>query len=70
MVLHVERNRQRVETTVHTRGTQWHSTAEGEIMYTAIDHFVAKLSYQTIKHKKKVADHHQEGAGLKNRLNT
>ena len=28
VVLHVARNRHRVETTVHTKGTQWHSTAD------------------------------------------
>ena len=28
VVLHVARNRHRVETTVHTKGTQWHAAAE------------------------------------------
>ena len=70
MVLHVERNRHRVETTVHTKGTQRYATAEDEDMYAAIDRFVAKLDYQAITYKEKVVDHLQEGAGLKIRTNT
>ena len=53
MVLHVARNRHRVETTVHTKGAQWHATAEGRDMYVAIDRVVEKLDRQEIKHKEK-----------------
>ena len=70
VVLHVARNRHRVETTVHTKGTQWHATAEDKDRYTAIDRVVDKLNRQAIKHKEKVVDHHQEEGGLKNRPNT
>jgi len=70
VVLHVARNRHRVETTVHTKGTQWHATAEDKDMYAAIDRVVGKLDRQAIKHKEKVVDHHQEKGGLKNRPNT
>ena len=70
VVLHVARNRHRVETTVHTKGTQWHATAEDKNMYAAIDRVVDKLDCQVIKHKEKVVDHHQEEGGLKNRPNT
>jgi len=70
VVLHVARNRHRVETTVHTKGTQWHATAEDKDMYAAIDRVVDKLDRQAIKHKEKVVDHHQEKGGLKNRSNT
>ena len=70
MVLHVERNRYRVETKVHTKGTQRHATAEDEDICAAIDRFVAKLDYQAITYKEKVVDHHQEGVGLKIRTNT
>ena len=70
VVLHVARNRHRVETTVHAKGTQWHATAEDKDMYPAIDRVVDKLDCQVIKHKEKVVDHHQEEGGLKNRPNT
>ena len=70
VVLHVARNRHRVETTVHTKGMQWHATAENKDMYAAIDRVVDKLDRQAIKHKEKVVDHHQEEGGLKNRPNT
>ena len=42
----------------------------GEDMYAAIGRVVDKLDRQTIKHKGKVVDHHQEEGGLKNRPNT
>ena len=70
VVLHVARNRHRVETTVHTKGAQWHATAEDKDMYAAIDRAVDKLDRQAFKHKKKVVDHHQEEGGLKNRPNS
>jgi ribosomal subunit interface protein len=55
---------------VHTRSTQWHSTAGDKDMYVVIDRVVDKLDREAIKHKKKVVDYHQEGGGLKNRSNT
>jgi putative sigma-54 modulation protein len=69
-MLHVVRNHYRVETTVHTKGTQWHATGEDKDMYAAIDRVVDKLDRQAIKHNEKVVDHHQEEGGLKNRPNT
>ena len=69
-VLRVTRNRHRVETTVHTKGTQWHATAEDKDMYAAIDRVVDKLDRQAIRHKEKVVTHYQEKGGLKNRPNT
>ena len=62
VVLHVARNRHRVETTVHTKGTQWHATAEDKDMYAAIDRVMDKLDRQAIKRKEKVVDHYQEEA--------
>ena len=53
VVLRAATNRHRAETTVHTKGTQWHATAEDKDMYTAIDRVVDKLNRQAIKHKKK-----------------
>ena len=70
VVLHVRKNRHRVETTVHTKGTEWHATADDSDMYVVIDRGVDKLDCQATKHKKKVVDHHQEGGGLKKRPNT
>ena len=70
VVLHVAKNRHRVETTVHTKGAQWHATAEDKDMYAAIDRVVDKLDRQAIKHKEKVIDHYQEEGGLKNHPNT
>ena len=70
VVLHGKRNRHQVEATAHTKGTQWHSTADDKDMYVAIDRVVDKLDRQVIKHKERVVDHHQEGGGLKNRSNT
>ena len=70
VVLHVVRNRYRVETTVHTKGTQWHTTAEDKDICAAIDRVVDKPDRQAIKHKEKVVDHYQEEGGLKIRPNT
>ena len=70
VVLHVARICHRIETTVHTKGTQWHSTADDKDMYVAIDRVVDKLDRQAIKHKEKVVDHHQEDGGLKSHPNT
>ena len=70
VVLHVKRNSHQVETTVHTKGTQWHATAEDRDMYVAIDRVVEKLGRQAIKHRKKVVDHHKEEGGLKAHPNT
>ena len=69
-VLHVVRKRHRVDTIVHTKGSQWHSTAEDKYMYAAIDRVMDKLDRQEIKHKEKVVNHHQEEGGLKDRSNT
>jgi len=44
---------QRVGITVHTRGTQWHATAEDKDMYAATDNVLNKLDHQAVKHKEK-----------------
>ena len=69
VVLHVKKNRHQLEAAVHTKRTQWHSTAEDKNMYVAIDRVVDKLDHQAIKHKEKGVDHDQEKGGLKNRSN-
>ena len=43
VVLRAATNRHRAETTVHTKGAQWHATAEDKDMYTAIDRVVRVL---------------------------
>ena len=53
MVLHVARKLHRVETTVHTKGTQWHVTEEDKDMCAAIDCVMDKLDRQAIKHTEK-----------------
>ena len=53
MMLHVTRNRHRVETTVQTKGSQWYAISENNIMYVAIDRVADKLDRQVIKHKEK-----------------
>ena len=70
VVLHVAKNRHRLDTTVHTKGTHWHATAEDRDMYVAIGRVVEKLDRQAIKHKEKIVDYHKEGGGLKNCPNT
>ena len=67
VVLHITKNRHPVETTAHTKGAQWHATAEHKDACTAIDRVVDKLDRQAIKHKVKVVDHYQEKGGLKYR---
>ena len=61
-VLHVTRNRHTLETTVHTKGPQWHATAEDKDMYKAIDRVLDKLDRQAIKHRGKSAITIKKGA--------
>lgn len=67
VILTVEKQRQKAEATVHASGADLFASDENENMYTAIEHLVAKLDRQIIKHKDKVKDHHQaDGADMKN----
>ena len=70
VVLRVARNRHRIETIVHIKGAQWHTTAEDRDMCPAVDRVVDKLDRQAIKHKKQIVGHHQEEGGLKNHPDT
>jgi len=66
VVLSVEKDRQKAEATVHVSGADLFASDENENMYTAIEHLVAKLDRQIIKHKSKIKDHHQaDGANMK-----
>jgi putative sigma-54 modulation protein len=66
VVLSVEKDRQKAEATVHVSGADLFASDENENMYTAIEHLVAKLDRQIIKHKDKIKNHHQaDGANMK-----
>lgn len=65
-VLSVEKQRQKVEATIHVNGGNLFANAEDEDMYAAIDALVDKLDRQIKKHKEKLSDHHRsEGAQKK-----
>jgi len=67
VILTVEKERQKAEATVHASGAELFASDENENMYTAIEHLVAKLDRQIIKHKDKMKNHHQtDGANMKN----
>jgi len=59
VILTVEKQRQKAEATVHVSGADLFASDENENMYTAIEHLVAKLDRQIIKHKDKIKNHHQ-----------
>ncbi len=59
VILSVEKDRQKAEATVHVSGADLFASDENENMYTAIEHLVAKLDRQIIKHKDKIKNHHQ-----------
>lgn len=66
VVLTVEKQRQKAEATVHVSGADLFASDENENMYTAIEHLVAKLDRQIIKHKDKLTNHRQaDGAEMK-----
>ncbi|MBT3504280.1 MAG: ribosome-associated translation inhibitor RaiA [Piscirickettsiaceae bacterium] len=66
VILTVEKQRQKAEATVHVSGADLFASDENENMYTAIEHLVAKLDRQIIKHKDKVKNPHQaDGAQMK-----
>jgi putative sigma-54 modulation protein len=65
-VLSVEKQRQKIEATIHVNGGNLFADAEDDDMYAAIDALVDKLDRQIKKHKEKLADHHRsEGAQKK-----
>ena len=59
VVLDVAKKRQHAEATVHVSGADLFASAQHENMYSAIDHLVAKLDRQIIKHKAKIQNHHR-----------
>lgn len=67
VVLRVEKERQKVEATVHVNQRDLFADAEHADMYAAIDSLIDKLDRQIKKHKEKLTDHHRSEGGIKNR---
>ncbi|MFT4580709.1 MAG: putative sigma-54 modulation protein [Gammaproteobacteria bacterium] len=65
VVLDVEKQRHKAETTLQLSGGTIHAASENDDMYVAIDAMVDKLDRQVRKHKEKLSDHHQREGGLK-----
>ncbi|HEU4708315.1 MAG TPA: ribosome-associated translation inhibitor RaiA [Methylophilaceae bacterium] len=68
VTMSVEKLVQRAEATLHVPGQELHVECEDENMYSAIDLLVDKLDRQVIKHKEKVADHHQANGAVKHQV--
>lgn len=66
-VLSVEKQRQKIEATIHVNGGNLFADAEDEDMYAAIDALVDKLDRQIKKHKEKLSDHHRS-EGLQKKM--
>ncbi|MGN8159158.1 ribosome hibernation-promoting factor, HPF/YfiA family [Salinisphaera sp. RV14] len=62
VVLEVEKLRHKAEVTVQLRGATLHAEATKDDMYAAIDCMVDKLDRQTLRHKEKACDHHNNQA--------
>jgi putative sigma-54 modulation protein len=65
VVLDVEKQRHKAETTLQLSGSTIHAASENDDMYAAIDSMVDKLDRQVRKHKEKISDHHKREGGLK-----
>ncbi len=65
VVLDVEKQRHRAETTLHITGSKIHAMSEHDDMYAAIDDMIDKLDRQVRKHKEKLTDHHRREGGIK-----
>lgn len=57
VVLTVEKQRQKAESTLNLSGADIFATSEHEDMYAAIDGLVDKLDRQVLKHKEKLKKH-------------
>ena len=57
IVLGIEKQRQKVEATVHVAGTNIHARCEHDDMYAAIDLLLDKLDRQVKKYKEKRTSH-------------
>ena len=57
VILSVDKQRQKAESTIHTSGGEIYAAAEHSDLYTAIDQLADKLDRQLIKKKEKKKDH-------------
>lgn len=62
VILSVEKQRQKAESTIRISGGEVYADAESEDLYTAIDMLADKLDRQLIKQKEKTKDHKHKGA--------
>ena len=60
VILSVEKQRQKAESTVRIQGGEVYADAESEDLYAAIDKLADKLDRQLIKQKEKMKDHKQK----------
>jgi putative sigma-54 modulation protein len=60
VILSVEKQRQKAESTIRISGGELFAEAEHEDLYAAIDMLVDKLDRQLIKQKEKMKDHKQK----------
>ncbi len=57
VILSVEKQRQKAESTIHVSGGEIYAEAEHDDLYAAIDMLADKLDRQLIKKKEKITDH-------------
>ena len=57
VILSVEKQRQKAESTIHISGGEIYAAAEGNDLYAAIDQLADKLDRQVIKKKEKTKGH-------------
>ena len=57
VILSVEKQRQKAESTIHISGGEIYAAAEGNDLYAAIDQLADKLDRQLIKKKEKTKGH-------------
>ncbi len=60
VILSVEKQRQKAESTVRISGGERYADAESDDLYTAVDKLADKLDRQLIKQKEKMKDHKQK----------
>jgi putative sigma-54 modulation protein len=59
VILSVDKQRQKAESTVHISGGEVYADAESDDLYAAIDKLTDKLDRQLIKQKEKTSDRNQ-----------
>jgi putative sigma-54 modulation protein len=59
VILSVDKQRQKAESTIHISGGEVYADAESDDLYAAIDKLTDKLDRQLIKQKEKISDRNQ-----------